>query len=77
MTGEIGDSKKEIVFHGDVLNTAARIQAQCNTLGKTFLVTEDILSRTELPEEFISESLGKFILRGKAQETELFNIQRK
>lgn len=77
VTGEIGDSKKEIVFHGDVLNTAARIQAQCNTLGKTFLATEDILSRTELPEEFISESLGKFILRGKAQETELFNIQRK
>ena len=77
VTGEIGDSKKEIVFNGDVLNTAARVQAQCNTLGKAFLVTEDILERIELPDEFISESLGKYTLRGKVQETEIFNIQRK
>lgn len=77
VTGEIGDSKKEIVFHGDVLNTAARIQAQCNTLGKTFLVTEDILEKVNLPDEYISESLGKFTLRGKSEETELFNIKRK
>ena len=76
VTGEIGDSKKEIVFHGDVLNTASRIQAQCNPLGKTFLVSEDILKKVKLPDEYISESLGKFILRGKANETELYNIEK-
>ena len=30
---EIGVVKKDIVFSGDVLNTAARIQSMCNELG--------------------------------------------
>jgi len=75
VTGEIGDSKREIVFQGDVLNTASRIQSQCNLLGKKFLVSEDILKKITLPVEFKSESLGKFLLRGKAQEVELFSIE--
>lgn len=74
ITGEIGDSKKEIVFTGDVLNTASRIQAQCNTLGKKFLVSADVLNKVKLPVEYISESLGVFTLRGKAQEIEIFNL---
>ena len=76
ITGEIGDSRKEIVFTGDILNTASRIQSQCNTLKKTFLVSEDILNKVKLPGEFTAEPLGPFILRGKAQEIKLFNIQR-
>lgn len=77
VTGEVGDSKKEIVFHGDVLNTAARIQAQCNAIGIKFLVSEDVLGKIKLPDEFISESLGDFTLRGKTQKIELFKIQKK
>lgn len=76
VTGEIGDSKKEIVFHGDVLNTASRIQSQCNSLGKKFLVSEDVLKRIVLPEEFKSVCMGKFMLRGKQQEVELFSIEK-
>ncbi|HMS64276.1 MAG TPA: adenylate/guanylate cyclase domain-containing protein [Ignavibacteria bacterium] len=76
ITGEIGDSKKEIVFHGDVLNTASRIMSQCNELKKTFLISEEILSRVKLPDEFRIESLGEFKLRGKEQEVKLFNVER-
>jgi adenylate cyclase len=32
--------KKEIAYHSDVLNTAARIQGQCNPMGKTLLISE-------------------------------------
>lgn len=74
ITGEIGDSKKEIVFTGDVLNTASRIQAQCNSLGKKFLVSADVLNKVKLPVEYRSESLGVFTLRGKAQEIEIYNL---
>ena len=28
---EIGDIKRDLAFHGDVLNTAARIQGLCNS----------------------------------------------
>ncbi|WP_296317914.1 adenylate/guanylate cyclase domain-containing protein, partial [Winogradskyella sp. UBA3174] len=30
MAGEVGVIKKDIIYSGDVLNTAARIQEQCN-----------------------------------------------
>ena len=30
ITGEIGYIKKDIVYHGDTINTASRIQAECN-----------------------------------------------
>ncbi|MDQ3019308.1 MAG: adenylate/guanylate cyclase domain-containing protein [Bacteroidota bacterium] len=74
ITGEIGDSKKEIVFTGDVLNTASRIQTQCNALGKKFLVSVDVLNKVKLPSEYKSESLGVFTLRGKAREIEIYNL---
>lgn len=77
VTGEIGDSKKEIVFNGDVLNTAARLQAQCNPFKKIFLVSSDIYDRIKLPDEYTAIDLGKFVLRGKEQETTIYSIEKK
>ncbi|MEO8666221.1 MAG: adenylate/guanylate cyclase domain-containing protein, partial [Ignavibacteria bacterium] len=37
IAGEIGDVKKDIVLHGDTMNTTARIQAECNKYGKKLL----------------------------------------
>ena len=39
---EIGDFRREIAYYGDVLNTAARIQAQCSELGASLLVSPAI-----------------------------------
>jgi len=39
----IGDIKKEIVYHGDVLNTTSRLEAECNRYNQTLLVSEFIL----------------------------------
>jgi len=75
VTGEIGDSKKEIVFHGDVLNTASRIQAQSKTLGKGLLVSEDVIKKMELNGRYRKESMGKFRLRGKEQDITLYSIE--
>ncbi|MEO8666220.1 MAG: adenylate/guanylate cyclase domain-containing protein [Ignavibacteria bacterium] len=77
VTGEIGDSKREIVFHGDVLNTTARIQTECNALKKKFLVSGDVLEKITLPGEYKSIAMGNFLLRGKAQEVQIFSIEKK
>jgi adenylate cyclase len=74
VTGEIGDSKREIVFTGDVLNTASRIQSQCNLLNSKLIVSEDILKRLSLPSDYSSESLGVFRLRGKEMGVELYKV---
>ena len=39
---EVGEDRREIEYHGDVLNTAARIQGQCNSYGKKMLISEDL-----------------------------------
>lgn len=38
-TGEIGDLKTEIVYHGDAVNTTSRIQEMCNDLRASLLVS--------------------------------------
>ena len=45
MATEVGEIKKEIAFHGDVLNTAARIQKQCKRYRKNILVTRNFASQ--------------------------------
>jgi len=32
VVAEVGEIKTEIAYHGDTINTAARIQEQCNVL---------------------------------------------
>jgi len=71
--GEIGALKKEIVFTGDVLNTTARIQAKCNELHSSLLISGTL--KAMLPEtEYGFESKGTMTLRGKNQEEELFRV---
>lgn len=72
---EIGDIKREIAYHGDVLNTAARIEKLCTPQGKKMLISEYI--EKELPEEmngFSKEFIGKFELRGKEEGIKIYSI---
>ncbi|MEO8210576.1 MAG: adenylate/guanylate cyclase domain-containing protein [bacterium] len=74
ITGEMGDIKKDIVYHGDTVNTSARIQSECNTYGKIFLISKVLLDKLDLKNKYKSESMGNILLRGKEVELELFSI---
>ena len=39
---EVGDIKREIVYHRDKLNTAARIQEICNEFDSNLLISYDL-----------------------------------
>jgi adenylate cyclase len=71
MTAEIGDLKRGLVFNGDVLNTGARIEAECGRLGRRFLSSAELFSRLTLPKEWPGEPVGPVTLRGKAEPLEL------
>ncbi len=61
-----GDIKSEIAYHGDVLNTSARIMEMCKKYGEDLLVTDQYLNRThDIENEFEIEFKEKVILRGK------------
>ncbi|MDH3651375.1 MAG: adenylate/guanylate cyclase domain-containing protein, partial [Saprospiraceae bacterium] len=68
---EVGSEKKEIAYHGDVINTASRIQAACNKLGEEFLVSYDLkkdLTYTKL------NPVGTVSLRGRNEPMELYAV---
>ena len=49
IVSEVGDNKREIVYFGDTVNTAARLQSLCKEKEKDFLVSGDILAALTLP----------------------------
>jgi len=76
MVAEVGEIKKEIAYHGDVLNTAARIQAQCNSLGKDLLISEQLKNILPLSNDFALNSLGSSELKGKMEAVGIWSVER-
>jgi adenylate cyclase len=73
-TGEIGVIKKDIIFTGDVLNTAARIVGLCNIYEVDVLLSGELIKKLDLHSQFEVRSLGQNALRGKDDKIELFTI---
>jgi class 3 adenylate cyclase len=67
VAGECGDAKLSIVYLGDTLNTAARIEETAKTLGHDILISNDLLARLDVPTSMRVEPLGPIALRGRAQ----------
>ncbi len=72
---EVGDIKREIAYHGDVLNTAARIQGVCNTFGKALLISENLASLLTFTDKFQKELVGEVSLKGKARPVKIYSIE--
>jgi adenylate cyclase len=54
----VGDIKRDIAYHGDTLNTAARIQSVCNQYNKRFLTSTTCLGKTRLKKGYDVELIG-------------------
>lgn len=68
ITAEIGVDHHKITYFGDTVNTTARLESLCRTLGEQFLISADLLSRIELPSGVDIADKGLFNLRGRGQE---------
>ncbi len=72
---EIGQIKRDIAFHGDVLNTTSRIQDLCNPLKASFLISEELFSRISSKGNYFYKNLGEHLLRGKTKKVGLYAIE--
>jgi adenylate cyclase len=77
VVAEIGEIKKEIAYHGDVLNTAARIQSKCNDYGKNLLVSEVLKNKLSAAGDIQFEFLGSDELKGKTERVNIYSAVRK
>lgn len=74
VVGVIGDYKRDIVFHGDSINTAARIQESCNLHNRRLLLSEALLRALDLKGEFVEEYITNIRLRGKTEDIKLYSL---
>src|SRR5207253_2605227 len=64
--GEIGDIKRAIVFNGDVMNTAARLEELSRTVEGGFLASGAAMARFDSAPPFAVRDLGQLPIRGRA-----------
>jgi adenylate cyclase len=76
VAGEMGDTKKEVAFLGDVINTAARIEDECNPRRRRLLISDDLLQKTGRGKEYRYERIGEINLRGKVEKIDLYAVER-
>ena len=74
VTTWVGKVKKEIVYHGDLLNTTSRIQCKCNDFNHDFVVSEAI--KEILPKDLSIKYTyqDEILLRGKAKPMKLYTV---
>ena len=76
VTAQVGEVRREIVYSGDVVNTAARIEGECRPRGRRLLVSASLLGRMALPPGLVAEDLGRLPLRGRADAEHVWSVER-
>ena len=74
IVGEIGDLKRAIVFNGDVMNTAARLEELSRTVEGGFLASHAAMERFASLPPFAVRDLGRLPIRGRADGIDVVGI---
>jgi adenylate cyclase len=72
--GEIGDLRHQIVFVGDILNTAARLEEYAKRAGLDLVVSGPLLGRLTLPSGVTATPCGDLEIRGKEAHVTAFSV---
>jgi adenylate cyclase len=72
--GEIGDVKRAIVFNGDVMNTAARLEELSRNVDGGFLASRAAMERFASVPPFAIRDLGRLPIRGRADGIDVVGI---
>jgi adenylate cyclase len=72
---QVGILKSELVYHGDVVNTAARLEAECNRMQQRLLLSIDLFELLQPQNTYHYAYLQPIQLRGKKQELPVYTAQ--
>ena len=73
--GELGDLKQQIVFVGDILNTAARLEEYAKRAGVDLVVSGTLLDRLPLPPGVTATPCGELEIRGKEARVRAYSVR--
>ena len=71
---ELGDLRQQIVFVGDILNTAARLEEYAKRSRLDLVVSGALLERIVLPEGIVATRCGELALRGKEARVAAYSL---
>jgi adenylate cyclase len=74
IVGEIGDVKRAIVFNGDVMNTAARLEELSRNVDGGFLASRAAMKQFGSAPPFAVRELGQLPIRGRADGIDVVGI---
>jgi adenylate cyclase len=74
VVGEVGGRKRDIVFHGDVMNTTSRLEQVARELDKPFVASADAWQRLAVDDRWKVEDLGARVLRGRASPVQVYAV---
>jgi adenylate cyclase len=72
--GEIGDLRQQIVFVGDILNTAARLEEYAKRTALDLVISGPLLHRLTLPRGVEAAPCGDLEIRGKEARVAAFSV---
>lgn len=73
---EIGTIKRNIAYLSDVLNTAARIESLCNEIGKSLLISEEVMHMLGNVSGYTMQFTKEIQLRGKNKLVKIYSVER-
>jgi adenylate cyclase len=74
-SGELGDLKQQIVFVGDILNTAARLEEYAKRTGHDIVASGALLDRLTLPAGVVARPCEELTLRGKEERVTAYALE--
>jgi adenylate cyclase len=74
-TGEIGTIKRNIIYTGDILNTAARLESACNTYDTNILMSGELYNQLKKNNSLTFKRIGELVLRGKNKSIDLYTLE--
>lgn len=75
IAGEVGEVRRAIVFHGDVMNTAGRLEQATREVGCRFIASAPALSALGPLPGVETHDLGALALRGRLEPIHAFCVE--
>jgi len=72
--GETGHRKRQITYLGNTLNLAARLESLAKEIGQSYIVSEEVLQRSQLPKGLAIRSMGEKLVKGSAKKLAVSGI---
>lgn len=73
--GFVGQVKRELVYSGDTMNTAARIRSMCNELNESYILSEDFMKDFSPPKGYEIGEIGTMDLKGRTEPVRLYSLK--